>query len=299
MQGHFFFVDIVGLSDPEKGTTESQIEKIKALHKCISECEAYMITADDKKYVNLTGDGMVIGFLEGPNLPLDLAIELQQKLNEYNKTKKSVDKIEVRIGIDSAPILFYTDIFNKRNLWGDGIIIAKRTMDLGDAAHILLTDRAAKGLRQFQDYRNLLHEVGEYLVKHEELIKVWSAYNDYLGNRNSPKKKGGQSNTQANSSLVRGNIGVDGDLVTFISSKSFDLSVYEAIAIVLYVLDKPLAPSAIDNILMRSWKKVTNIRQYLGGKLKSYVIKLDEGYVLTGEGKYWVEHIVIPKLSSE
>ena len=34
-----------------------------------------------------TGDGMCIAFLQGIELPLKLAIELQEKLDQYNKGK--------------------------------------------------------------------------------------------------------------------------------------------------------------------------------------------------------------------
>jgi hypothetical protein len=187
IHGHFFFIDIVGLSDPEKGTTESQIEKIKVLHKCIGDCVAFNRVSDDKKYVNLTGDGMVIGFLEGPALPLDLAIELHRKLGEYNKKRSSRDKIGVRIGIDSAPIKFYQDILGKENVWGDGIILAKRVMDLGDAGHILLSSRSAQGLSQFAKYKDYIHEVGQRRVKHGVTIVIYGAYGSDFGNPVLPK----------------------------------------------------------------------------------------------------------------
>lgn len=181
IHGHFFFVDIVGLSDQSKGGTESQIKKIQVLHRCISKCKAYRSATGNKKYINLTGDGMVIGFLEGPQLPLNLAIELHQQLNHYNQNKQMDEKISVRIGIDSAPILRYRDILGKMNVWGDGIVIAKRIMDRGSSNDILLSGSAAAALTQFDKYRRFIEEAEEVEIKHGRLIKIFFAHGKDFG----------------------------------------------------------------------------------------------------------------------
>lgn len=84
------------------------------------------------KIVLPTGDGMAIGFLLNPELPLKLSIQLHQKLRSYNHSKKSnEDLISVRIGISSGPIFIVSDINGNQNVWGPGIIVARRVMDLG------------------------------------------------------------------------------------------------------------------------------------------------------------------------
>ncbi len=55
----FFFVDVVGLSDPAL-SVRRQIEKIEALNDMIGHCETFKKTSD--KRVLPTGDGMAIGF---------------------------------------------------------------------------------------------------------------------------------------------------------------------------------------------------------------------------------------------
>lgn len=179
---HFFFVDIVGLSDSEKGGTESQVEKILVLQDFISKCGAYTSTQRGKMLINLTGDGMVIGFLSGPELPLKLAIELHKRLNKFNKDKNLEEKVEVRIGIHSAPILLYKDILEKKSVWGDGIILAKRIMDLGSAGDILLSDKTADDLKQFDQYRKVIDYVGEDKVKHGRPVKIYYAHGEGFGN---------------------------------------------------------------------------------------------------------------------
>ena len=70
----FFFIDIVGLSDPSL-SVKRQIEKIHILNNLISSCSSYKKERDKK--VLSTGDGMAIGFASDPKLPLELSMELQ------------------------------------------------------------------------------------------------------------------------------------------------------------------------------------------------------------------------------
>src|SRR5574341_1671967 len=86
IHANFFFVDIVGLSDPSM-STKTQIKKIETLNKAISECDAYKDTPKETMLILPTGDGMLLGFLQGPELPLQLAVQLQQKLITHNKGK--------------------------------------------------------------------------------------------------------------------------------------------------------------------------------------------------------------------
>jgi hypothetical protein len=100
IHANFFFIDIVGISDPTT-STKSQIKKIETLNRSIIECSIFKIISKDNMLVLPTGDGMAIGFLQGPELPLRLAIELHEKLNKYNKGKIPSETVRVRIGIHS------------------------------------------------------------------------------------------------------------------------------------------------------------------------------------------------------
>ncbi len=124
---------------------------------------------------------MVIGFLSGPELPLKLAIEPHKRLNKFNKDKNTEEKVEVRIGIHSAPILMYKDILGKKSVWGDGIILAKRIMDLGNTGDILLSDKTADDLKHFDQYRKVIDYVGEDKVKHGRPVKIFYAHSEGFG----------------------------------------------------------------------------------------------------------------------
>ena len=150
IHGHFFFVDIVGLSDPST-STKTQKKKIQVLTESIQETEIFQSVSREQMLILPTGDGMCIAFLQGVHLPLILAIQLHQKLAEYNKGKIPTEIIKVRIGLNSGNCFVVKSITGEIAPWGPGIILARRVMDLGNDGHILLTPRLAEDLRELSD----------------------------------------------------------------------------------------------------------------------------------------------------
>lgn len=185
---NFFFIDIVSLSDPSL-SVKKQIEKIGILNKIIGSCETYFKTPKDKKIILPTGDGMAIGFLLSPESPLQLSIELHRKLRIYNRGKSNDDIMGVRIGLSSGPVFIVNDISNNQNVWGPGIILARRVMDIGDNFHILLADRLAEELIGLKDeYRSTIKYVADYQIKHGQRTKLYSAFSREFGNPQQPSK---------------------------------------------------------------------------------------------------------------
>ena len=200
---NFFFIDIVGLSDPLL-SVRKQITKIENLNRMITSCDVFTKGSSEKRIVLPTGDGMAIGFLLNPELPLQLSIELHQKLRYYNQSKKSNDdSIGVRIGISSGPVFIVSDIKGNQNVWGPGIIVARRVMDLGDSMHILLADPLAGQLIALKDeYRMSIRPITNYEIKHGQKITLYSAYSQGFGNPNLPTKVTGNINkTNTNTAL--------------------------------------------------------------------------------------------------
>jgi archaellum biogenesis ATPase FlaH len=185
---HFFFIDIVGLSDPYL-VVKKQKEKIERLNGFIKECEAFRKTPDASKIILPTGDGMAIGFKENPELPYRLSTELHKHLKKYNKRKAPDEMIYVRIGLSSGPVFTVSDVSDNPNVWGPGIILARRVMDLGDSWHIMLAENLANQLKPLtEEYRNNIKEMGEYEIKHGEKIKVFCTYSEDYGNPETPEK---------------------------------------------------------------------------------------------------------------
>ena len=172
----FFFVDVVGLSDPAL-SVRRQIEKIEALNDMIGHCDTFKKTSD--KRVLPTGDGMAIGFMLSPEAPLQLGIELHQALKKYNThtSKEDGSFLDVRIGLASGSVFIVNDVNSNQNIWGPGIIFARRVMDVGDGGHILLAGPLAESLLTLDDkYRSMVNLLGDYQVKHGQIVKIYSAY---------------------------------------------------------------------------------------------------------------------------
>ena len=186
----FFFVDIVGLSDPSMSTT-TQTVKIKMLNKFIKESNVLKNTLPQELIIMPTGDGMFIGFIDGLEQPLKLAIEVQEKIIEYNKDKstKSFEILEVRIGCHVGNVFLMEDISGTQNVWGPGIIMARRVMDLGDAGHILLTSEMAEDVIEInEEYANTIFPLHDYEIKHGQTILLYSMFSETIGNPKRPKK---------------------------------------------------------------------------------------------------------------
>jgi KaiC/GvpD/RAD55 family RecA-like ATPase len=185
---NFFFTDIVSLSDPSL-PVKKQMQKIGILNKMIGSCDAYFRTPKDKKIILATGDGMAIGFLLNPELPFQLSTQLHRKLRIYNRGKSAEDVIGIRIGLGSGPVFVVNDIKDNQNVWGPGIILARRVMDIGDNFHILLADRLAEDLITLKyEYRTTIKPIADYKIKHGQKIKLYSAYSKEFGNPQSPSK---------------------------------------------------------------------------------------------------------------
>ena len=185
---NFFFIDIVGLSDPSL-SVKKQMQKIEVLNRLIASCDAFK-APKEKKIILPTGDGMAIGFLLNQELPLELSIQLHRKLHVYNRAKPAEDAIGVRIGLGSGPVFIVSDINNNQNVWGPGIVLARRVMDAGDSGHILLTSRLAEELTALKDeYRSIIKPISDvYEIKHGQKIGLYSAYSHDFGNPEMPTK---------------------------------------------------------------------------------------------------------------
>ena len=190
IHANFFFTDIVGLSNPKMSTT-TQFKKLSILNDALKECKSYKETLQQDMIQFPTGDGMCIGFLKDQNAPMSIAIELSEKLFKYNKGRIPSEIIQIRIGLHAGNCFIFTDIQKRSNVWGPGIIVAKRIMDIGDAGHILMSDRFAQDLIELSDkYRAIVHPVQDYSFKHGLSMLVYSAFGKNFGNKRPPSPTG-------------------------------------------------------------------------------------------------------------
>lgn len=185
----WFYTDVIASSNP-KITTREQVHKIMVLNDLISRTESFK-KQDPKSIVILpSGDGYAIGFGDTIESPLQLAIELHKLLNKYNQSKSPKDRVYIRSGIESGIVYFMKDLNGNNTVWGPGIIMARRVMDLGERMHILTSEGIAKVLgRLSPEYKSIMHPIGKYPVKWEGQLEICNIYEEgKFGNRNPPPK---------------------------------------------------------------------------------------------------------------
>src|SRR5438128_157827 len=155
--GHVLFIDIVGYS---KLLLKQQSELLRELNEIVSGTNEFREAESAGKLIRLpTGDGMALVFRTNTEAPAECAMEIARAL-------KSHPAIQLRMGIHSGPVAEVADVNQRANIAGAGINIAQRVMDCGDAGHILVSKRVGDDLEQSQQWRLLLHDLGECEVKH-------------------------------------------------------------------------------------------------------------------------------------
>jgi hypothetical protein len=185
----FFFIDIVGLSNPVL-STETQRTKVRILNESIYDCQSFREYPKENVLILPTGDGMLICFKNGLEEPIKLAKEFHEKLAKYNQQVSSVEKIETRIGCNIGHVFVVKDIYGNINLWGPGAILARRVMDLGNSGHILLSDEYANDLMEISDdYNKILNPLQNFGIKHGDTLLIYSAFGNGFGNSSTPELK--------------------------------------------------------------------------------------------------------------
>jgi hypothetical protein len=205
---HWFFTDIVAGANPDIAT-DGQTRKIIALNDLIRKTQSFKTREPDSTIIIPTGDGYAIGFKDSPEKPLLLAIELHKALNEYNVSKNSKSRLDVRIGLDTGPVYPIKDLNDKENVWGPGIIYARRVMDLGRAKSILTSEAFANHVRRLRpEFKKIMHLLGNYSIKHGEKIPIYNVYGNIygieIGTKKNPlarKAKGGTDDAELRKSV--------------------------------------------------------------------------------------------------
>lgn len=194
---HWFYTDIVNSSKPSIPTNE-QAYKIMALNMLIEDVEVFKNRNPDSTIILPTGDGMAIGFDDSPEKPLKLAIQLHKEIKKYNEQmKREIDKLQVRIGLDTGPVYIIKDLNGRDNVWGPGIIMARRVMDLARGMNILASGRFSHDIWTLRpEYKKILHAAGDYAVKHDEKILIYNIYDEEVGNKRAPLNRSQKSKAE-------------------------------------------------------------------------------------------------------
>jgi len=184
---HWLFTDMISSADP-KITIKAQARKIRTLNEITKKTETFKQREPKSTIIHWTGDGMAIGFSDSPEKPLQLAIELHKAITRHNKSAPEKNKIFIRIGMNTGDIFFIEDVEGKPAFWGEGIILARRIMDLCGPNQILASDNIANGLSKLSHQnRSIIHLIGKYTIKHGEEVSIYNIYGKDFGNKKPPQ----------------------------------------------------------------------------------------------------------------
>jgi TolB-like protein/class 3 adenylate cyclase/Tfp pilus assembly protein PilF len=176
---HVLFIDIVGYSEfsiNEQRATVDELNEIVRASEQFQEAEAA------SRLIKIpTGDGMALVFYTSPEAPVRCAMELSRALKDH-------PRLRLRMGIHSGPVSGVIDVTGRTNLAGAGLNMAQRVMNCGDAGHILVSKHVAEDLEEYDEWRPLLHDLGECEVKHGARVSVANLYTEELGNPAVPEK---------------------------------------------------------------------------------------------------------------
>src|SRR5213596_2961659 len=170
---HVLFIDIVGYS---KLSINEQNAAVDELTQIVRATEQFQKADASERLIKIaTGDGMALVFYTSPEAPVRCAMELSRAL-------KGHPRLRLRMGIHSGPVSGVIDVTGRTNLTGAGLNIAQRVMKCGDDGHILVSKHVAEDLEEYDEWRPLLHDLGECEVKHGVRVSLASLYTEELGN---------------------------------------------------------------------------------------------------------------------
>src|SRR5438270_3838279 len=185
---HVLFIDIVGYS---KLLIDEQRELQQQLNQIVRNTDQFRTAETAEKLVRLpTGDGMALVFFTSPEAPVQCALQISEALQNH-------PQLRLRMGINTGPVSGVADVNDRSNVAGAGINMAQRVMDIADAGHILLSERAAEDLIQYRQWQAYLHDLGEFEVKHGVKISIVNLYTEKAGNPQLPEKLKQLSRKQA------------------------------------------------------------------------------------------------------
>ncbi|MDR1231089.1 MAG: CYTH domain-containing protein [Spirochaetaceae bacterium] len=180
--------DIVGYS---KKSAALQKNNIQLLNRSLKQA-IKSVFGEEHRFVYLpTGDGLILIMDNYFKEILPLCYHTQRIIRDTNSALFGDEKVEFRTGLNVGNVFKYSDINGSLNFAGDGINMVERVTGIGNAGHILATEEFYNQAKDLNvTWRNDLHGIGEYTVKHGKKIKVFNIYNREAGtgNPHTPEK---------------------------------------------------------------------------------------------------------------
>jgi class 3 adenylate cyclase len=173
---HTLFMDFVGYS---RLPASSQAQIQQTLHSLAFATTPMQKTRGrEDLIVKRTGDGMALIFFDDLDAPLKVALEMDERIKrQQNALREQIGgtAFRVRMGVHSGPVIVIEEN-GALDVAGEGVNVAQRVMDAGDAEHILISDVVAQALSGDPVWKSLFDDLGMCRVKHDELVHLHNVH---------------------------------------------------------------------------------------------------------------------------
>src|SRR3970282_619885 len=181
-----------------KISTKTSINSFEILKECPDDFVSQMLRSlkgediagfEEIKTLTKTYHWFFTDIVAGSN-PLIPTKNQVKKIIVLNELILRNEKLLIRVGIDMGPVYVIKDINDMDNVWGPGIILTRRVMDLAGDMNIFASARIAEDTRKLSsEYKEIMHPIGDYHIKHGEELQLYNIYGNGFGNKIAPRSK--------------------------------------------------------------------------------------------------------------
>ena len=189
---HVLFMDVIGYSKLRMNQQAAAQLEIQNLVNASPEVKQAKV---ERKFIcRPAGDGMALLFFRDIVSPVRTALQIhdEMRLRAADIQAKVGSPLKLRMGIHTGTVLMVEDLNAQLDAAGDGINIAQRVMDCGDADHILVSAKVAESLLTSDPWQRYLTDLGNCRVKHGLVIHLFLLHGrldgPYYGNTAIPKR---------------------------------------------------------------------------------------------------------------
>ncbi|MBF0226317.1 MAG: hypothetical protein HQK76_12755 [Desulfobacterales bacterium] len=171
----YLYIDIVEFSKPIR-TAENRLKIKMNLNEIVF--KAIEKIPYNKRIFSSCGDGVCIGLIDSLSLEEDIllqsAIQILKDIQSYNSTCSDLkDQFNIRIGINEDEDELLIDLSGYINFTGNGVIFARRIMDIADEKQILIGENTHNRLTSKSKIKYKYTEMKCPVKHHDEGITIY------------------------------------------------------------------------------------------------------------------------------
>jgi len=173
---------VIELSDHPSLPIEQQVQQSRDLQEIVRASAEFQASLANEQLISFsTGEGIALVFFRDPVAPAQCALEVARAV-------KAQESIKLRMGLHTGPVYRVADINLNHNVSGGAVAVAQQVAACGASGHILLSQPVAEFLKQLENWRANVHDVGDKRTKHGRL-HLYNLHTGDLGNSGNIGKK--------------------------------------------------------------------------------------------------------------